>query len=43
MLNNLLVRALLEQPDAYEIVTFDKVESAPKDYVRQADLEWVLS
>lgn len=43
MLNNLLVRALLEQPDAYEIVQFEKVEAAPKDYVRQAGLEWALS
>lgn len=43
MLNNLLVRALLEQPDAYEIVSFDQIDSAPKDYVRQADLEWALS
>src|ERR1700693_1187614 len=32
-LNNLLVRALLERPDAYEIVTFDQIESAPGDYV----------
>ncbi|WP_293777085.1 UDP-3-O-acyl-N-acetylglucosamine deacetylase [uncultured Oxalicibacterium sp.] len=43
MLNNLLVRALLERPDAYEIVTFDQIESAPKDYARQADLEWALT
>jgi UDP-3-O-[3-hydroxymyristoyl] N-acetylglucosamine deacetylase len=41
-LNNLLVRALLEQPDAYEIVSFDKLESAPTDYARQASLEWAL-
>jgi len=43
MLNNLLVRALLEQPDAYEIVTFEKVETAPTDYARQASLEWALT
>lgn len=42
-LNNLLVRALLEQPDAYEIVTFDKIDAAPADYVRQASLEWALN
>jgi UDP-3-O-[3-hydroxymyristoyl] N-acetylglucosamine deacetylase len=34
---------LLEQPDAYEIVTFEKVETAPKDYARQASLEWALT
>ncbi|GGC07881.1 UDP-3-O-acyl-N-acetylglucosamine deacetylase [Oxalicibacterium flavum] len=43
MLNNLLVRALLEQPDAYEIVSFDRVDSAPTDYARQAELEWTLT
>jgi UDP-3-O-[3-hydroxymyristoyl] N-acetylglucosamine deacetylase len=43
MLNNLLVRALLEQPDAYDIVTFEKIESAPADYARQANLEWALN
>ncbi|HEX2603866.1 MAG TPA: UDP-3-O-acyl-N-acetylglucosamine deacetylase [Oxalicibacterium sp.] len=42
-LNNLLARALLEQPDAYDIVTFDKLESAPADYARQAGMEWALS
>jgi UDP-3-O-[3-hydroxymyristoyl] N-acetylglucosamine deacetylase len=42
-LNNLLVRALLEQPDAYDIVSFDKLESAPADYARQAGLEWALN
>jgi UDP-3-O-[3-hydroxymyristoyl] N-acetylglucosamine deacetylase len=41
-LNNLLVRALLEQPDAYDIVSFDKLESAPADYARQASQEWAL-
>jgi UDP-3-O-[3-hydroxymyristoyl] N-acetylglucosamine deacetylase len=43
MLNNLLVRAVLEQPDAYDIVTFEKIESAPADYARQANLEWALN
>jgi UDP-3-O-[3-hydroxymyristoyl] N-acetylglucosamine deacetylase len=42
-LNNLLVRALLAQPDAYEIVTFDRIDAAPADYVRQAGLEWALN
>jgi UDP-3-O-[3-hydroxymyristoyl] N-acetylglucosamine deacetylase len=42
-LNNLLVRALLAQPDAYEIITFEKTESAPADYVRQSRLEWALN
>jgi len=42
-LNNLLVRELLAQPDAYEIVTFDKIDAAPADYVRQAGLEWALN
>ncbi|HWT72083.1 MAG TPA: UDP-3-O-acyl-N-acetylglucosamine deacetylase [Oxalicibacterium sp.] len=42
-LNNLLVRALLEQPDAYDIVSFEKIESAPADYARQAGLEWALN
>lgn len=42
-MNNQLLRALLEQPDAYEIVTFDKLESAPSTYVQQAGQEWVLN
>lgn len=42
-LNNQLLRALLAQPDAYEIVSFDNLELAPRGYVRQAGLEWVLS
>jgi UDP-3-O-[3-hydroxymyristoyl] N-acetylglucosamine deacetylase len=41
-LNNLLLRALLAQPDAYDIVSFDSLESAPRGYVRQAGLEWAL-
>jgi UDP-3-O-[3-hydroxymyristoyl] N-acetylglucosamine deacetylase len=41
-LNNQLLRALLAQPDAYEIVSFDELESAPPAYVRQATLEWSL-
>jgi UDP-3-O-[3-hydroxymyristoyl] N-acetylglucosamine deacetylase len=42
-MNNQLLRALLEQPDAYEIVSFDKLESAPSTYAQQADLEWALN
>lgn len=42
-LNNLLLRALLEQTDAYEIVSFDTLEHAPRGYVRQAGLEWALN
>ncbi|MES2932010.1 MAG: UDP-3-O-acyl-N-acetylglucosamine deacetylase [Pseudomonadota bacterium] len=42
-LNNQLLRALLAQPDAYDIVSFDSLELAPQSYVRQSKLEWVLS
>lgn len=42
-LNNLLLRALLEQPDAYEIVSFDSVDSAPGAYARQAGQEWAFT
>jgi UDP-3-O-[3-hydroxymyristoyl] N-acetylglucosamine deacetylase len=42
-LNNLLLRALLEQPDAYEIVSFDSAATAPASYVRQMAREWALS
>jgi UDP-3-O-[3-hydroxymyristoyl] N-acetylglucosamine deacetylase len=42
-MNNQLLRALLEQPDAYEIVTFDKLETAPSTYVQQAGQEWALN
>lgn len=41
-LNNQLLRALLAQPDAYEIVSFDSVESAPRGYAWQVGQEWVL-
>ena len=33
-LNNKLLRALLEQPDAWEIVTFDDEELAPIAYIQ---------
>lgn len=42
-LNNQLLRALLAQPDAYELVTFESIESAPRSYVRQAGQEWALT
>jgi len=42
-MNNQLLRALLDQPDAYDIVTFDTLESAPQTYVMQAKQEWALN
>ncbi len=42
-MNNKLLRALLAQPDAYEIVTFDKAEMAPAAYAGQLDEEWALN
>lgn len=33
-LNNLLLRALLEQPDAYEIVSFERLDAAPPSYLK---------
>ncbi len=39
-LNNLLLRALLNQPDAYEIVTFDSMEVAPHSYLKQMAEQW---
>lgn len=42
-LNNQLLRALLEQPDAYDIVTFDSIEQAPRSYSLQAGEEWALA
>ncbi len=41
-LNNQLLRALLAQPDAYEIVSFDTEETAPPAYARQVGQEWAL-
>jgi UDP-3-O-[3-hydroxymyristoyl] N-acetylglucosamine deacetylase len=35
-LNNLLLRTLIEQPDAWEMVTFDDVKTAPISYMRPA-------
>lgn len=42
-LNNQLLRVLLAQPDAYEIVTFDTLAQAPRSYAAQAAEEWALS
>jgi UDP-3-O-[3-hydroxymyristoyl] N-acetylglucosamine deacetylase len=42
-LNNQLLRAMLAQPDSYEIVSFDSIESAPRTYTRQAGQEWALA
>lgn len=42
-LNNQLLRALLAQPEAYEIVSFDSVEAAPGAYVRQTGQEWAFT
>ena len=39
-LNNELLRKLLAQPDAYEMVEFDSLEAAPPSYVRQMTREW---
>lgn len=38
-LNNLLLRALLDQPDAFEIVTFDDEALAPISYIKAAQPE----
>lgn len=42
-LNNQLLRALLAQPDAYEIVSFDSIEAAPNSYARQVGQEWAFN
>ena len=42
-LNNQLLRALLAQPEAYEIVTFDSADTAPGAYARQTTQEWALT
>jgi UDP-3-O-[3-hydroxymyristoyl] N-acetylglucosamine deacetylase len=42
-LNNLLLRSLLAQPDAFEIATFDNVDLAPDGYVHQTNQEWALN
>ncbi|GAB3426942.1 UDP-3-O-acyl-N-acetylglucosamine deacetylase [Massilia solisilvae] len=42
-LNNDLLRALLADRDAYEIVSFDAPGTAPVSYVRQMAREWALT
>jgi UDP-3-O-[3-hydroxymyristoyl] N-acetylglucosamine deacetylase len=42
-LNNQLMRALLAQPDAYDVVTFETVDAAPQGYARQIGQEWALN
>ena len=42
-LNNQLLLALLAQPDAYEIVSFADLASAPPSYVKQSGNEWALN
>lgn len=42
-LNNQLLRALLAQPDAYEIISFDDVRNAPITYAQQEEREWTLA
>ena len=41
-LNNQLLRALLDQPDAYEVVSFDSPADAPREYFQQMSQEWAL-
>ncbi|TFW01470.1 UDP-3-O-acyl-N-acetylglucosamine deacetylase [Oxalobacteraceae bacterium OM1] len=41
-LNNLLLRALLDQPESYEIVTFE-AEAAPRSYAAPVGAEWALA
>lgn len=41
-LNNLLLRAVMQQPDAWEIVTFPEIAQAPPAYARQVAQEWAL-
>ena len=41
-LNNLLLRHLLAQSDAYEIVSFDDVRYAPDSYAQQMAQEWAM-
>lgn len=42
-LNNQLLRALLAQPDAYEIVSFHSPDAAPRGYAQQVGEEWALA
>jgi len=42
-LNNQLLRALLAQPDSYELVSFPKLADAPPAYAGQVGAEWALN
>ena len=42
-MNNQLLRVLLAQPDAYEVISFDNESTAPQSYVRQPAREWALT
>lgn len=42
-LNNQLLLALLAQPDAYDIVSFTDLASAPPSYLKQSSNEWALT
>jgi len=42
-LNNQLLRVLLAQPDAYEIVTFEEARHAPISYFEQEQREWAMN
>ncbi|MEO7031682.1 MAG: UDP-3-O-acyl-N-acetylglucosamine deacetylase [Herbaspirillum sp.] len=42
-LNNQLLRAVLDRPEAYEIVSFVAQDTAPVAYRRQAAQEWALT
>jgi UDP-3-O-[3-hydroxymyristoyl] N-acetylglucosamine deacetylase len=41
-LNNQLVRALLAQPDAFEIISFDAQDAVPVAYLERIGQEWAL-
>jgi len=40
-LNNQLLRALLAQADAYEIISFDSLEQAPQSYLQHTIDQWL--
>ena len=42
-LNNLLLRELLRQPDAYEIVSFDAAATKPVGFAGQVTQEWAFN
>ena len=42
-LNNQLLRAMLDAPDSYEIVSFNDIQLAPHSYLKQVAEQWKLS